>query len=391
MLKRHKKNIYLDWAASAPTSSVALKAFTQTVGLYGNPGALHKDAQQALTVLESARTKVARLGQVKPAGVVFTSGATEANALSILGSVRARRKELKEVHVLYHPGAHSSVLGAIEMLQEEGVEIEALALRKGILDISAIEKQLKANTALVVVEAVSGETGAIFDTLALRRILDAHKKKTGKRILLHVDASQAPTCLSISLPHLGADLLSLDAQKVGGVRGVGALLIAGQVELSPLMKGGGQEGGLRPGTSNVALIEAFAVALEDVQTKRETAVQKNAQLREKFLSEIQTILGVRCNESTDQASHIVNISLIGRDTDYLVLLLDARGYSVSTKSACESDEPESRMVMCITGEVARATSTLRVSWGAGVTLEQLQRFTRVLTEEVRFLDEKTIY
>ena len=87
----------------------------------------------------------------------------------------------------------------------------------------------------------------------------------------------------------------------------------------------------------------------------------------------------------------MNISLIGRDTDYLVLLLDARGYSVSTKSACESDEPESRMVMCITGDVARATSTLRVSWGAGVTLEQLQRFTRVLTEEVRFLDEKTIY
>ena len=133
------------------------------------------------------------------------------------------------------------------------------------------------------------------------------------------------------------------------------------------------------------------MALEDVQAKRESTVQRNVQLREGILFELQTIPNVRCNESTDQASHIVNISLIGRDTDYLVLLIDARGYSISTKSACESDEPESRMVMCITGEVARATSTLRISWGAGVTLDQVQRFTRVLVKEVRFLDEKTIY
>lgn len=391
MFKRNKKNLYLDWAASAPTSSHALRAFLKTVVLYGNPGALHRDAQQALDVLEGARTRIARLGQVKPGGVVFTSGATEGNALALLGSVRASMKKRKSAHVLYHPGAHSSVLGAMKKLQEEGAVIEALALKAGLFDIPAIQKQLTADTVLLAVEAVSGETGTIFDTRAVRRLLDAHKKSSGNRILLHIDASQAPRCLPISLPHLGADFLSLDAQKVGGVRGAGALLIAGQVELQPLMEGGGQENGLRPGTQNTALIQAFVTALEDTQASREKEMPNDLYVRKKLIAEIKKIPTVACNESTDQASHIVNISLPGRDTDYLVMMLDARGYSVSTKSACESEEPQSRMVMCMSGDTVRASTTLRISWGPNMTESKLRSFARALLQAVRFLDEKTIY
>lgn len=394
MWRRKNKGLYLDFAASAPVSTSARRAFLEGLRLVGNPGALHEEAHRAKELLEQARTTIARLGQVKAGGVVFTSGATEANALAILGSVRARilaGTAPTDIHVLYHPGAHSSLVGSVELLNREGVATEALKLHDGVPALGEVQKQLRPTTFLVSLEAVSGETGTIFDTRALRRVLDAYEKEQGTHILLHVDASQAPRVLSFSLPHLGASLLSLDAQKVGGVRGIGALLIAGNVSLAPLMRGGAQEGGRRPGTENPALASAFAVALSEVQATREKFVREQAHMREALLHELSDIPHMYRNESKHQASHILNLSMMGRDTDYLVMLLNARGYYVSTKSACETDEPGSRMVLALTEDEARATSTLRISWGPDTTKRDLIGFARALVQAVRFLDEKAIY
>ena len=271
MWLRAKKRVYLDWAAAAPVSPRVGHIFQKALLAYGNPGALHAEAVAGKKILEDARARIARLAEVKSSRVIFTSGATEANALGILGVVHARIKagsKASELHVLYHPAAHASVIGAVAMLREEGVHTEPLAVAGSAIDIAGFEKQLRPETVLVVLEAVSGETGERYDTLAVRRVLDAYHKKHAVRVRMHVDASQAPLELSFTLAHLGADLVSLDAQKVGGIRGCGVLLLRSGVTLTPLMRGGGQEQGLRPGTENPALATAFALALEECQNAR---------------------------------------------------------------------------------------------------------------------------
>lgn len=372
------KRTYLDWAAAAPVSKRARGVFLAALEAFGNPGATHTEARAAKAALEDARMRIARLAEVKTDGVVFTSGATEANALAILGAVRA--KGVGGAHVLYQESQHASVIGAIEMLKQEGALAEAL-------DLANLNEQLRPETALVTLDAVNGETGEVFDTLSVRRALDAYRPG----ILLHVDASQAPLALPFTLAGLGADMVSLDAQKVGGVRGAGALLLRQGISLAPLMRGGGQERGRRPGTENPALAAAFASALAQAHENREKFTERARAQRSMLLERLRGIDRLEANEGRERVPHILNMSLIGRDTDYLVALLDAEGFAVSTKSACESDSEEgSRSVRALTGDEERAKATLRVSWGPSTRDRELLRFAEALVRAVRFLDENAI-
>ncbi|MDB5189611.1 MAG: Cysteine desulfurase [Parcubacteria group bacterium] len=377
----NKRRIYLDWAASAPVSERAARVFAEALRAYGNPSALHTEARQAKEVLEAARTTIARLTEVKTDGVVFTSGATEANALGILGAVRA--KGVRGAHVLYHPAQHASVIGAIEMLKSEGAETEELQLAN-------LTSQLRAETVLVTLDAVCGETGTRYDTLAVRRLLDEHAQKGGQKILFHVDASQAALTEQLTLAHLGADMMTLDAQKVGAVRGIGALILRQGITLEPLMRGGGQEGRRRPGTESPALASAFATALTEVQEGRMKFRERSERMREALLQNISGISNLVVNETEMKVPHILNVSLLGRDTDYAVMLLDKEGFAASTKSACETDEEGSRAVQILTSDSARATSTLRVSWGPTTSERDLASFAEALVRTVRFLDENAI-
>jgi cysteine desulfurase len=187
------------------------------------------------------------------------------------------------------------------------------------------------------------------------------------------------------LTRLGADTLTLDAQKIGGVRGSGVLIVPRQVEIAPLLRGGGQERGLRPGTESPALALAFASALEDIDVPM--FVARAQRMREQLLSTLMhTIPSVVLNEGKDQVAHIVNLSLLGRDTDYLVALLSEAGFSVSTKSACATNEEGSRAVLALTGDPERAASTLRISWGPETKEGDLRRFAGALISSVRFMD-----
>ncbi len=388
-----KKRVYLDHAASTPPVKEALAAFAKASAQFANPSSLHKEGVQARALLEEARKEIAGALGVRASGIVFTSGATEANNLAIIGAVDALRKDGKspeDIHVLYHEGAHSSVVESIAALQSMGVSTEALLTMEGLVDLRALSGQLRAQTALVVLESVSGETGTLFDTREVRRVLDAHEKKTGSHVLLHVDASQAPRVRSMSLASLGADTVSLDAQKIGGVRGIGVLAFQHHVRLVPLLHGGPQEGGLRPGTENPALAQAFASALHAAQSERERFTLHTAKLRALCEKTISTLPHAVVNASKDCAPHILNASFPGRDTDYLLFLLDARGFAVSTKSACESDAEGSRMVLSMTGDSVRASSTLRISFGPETSISEAERFAEALAESIRFLDRNAI-
>ncbi len=379
-----KKRTYLDHAASTPQSAAALKAHAEALTLVGNPSSPHAEGRAAKDSLEASRSKVARLMSVKADDVIFTSGATEGNAIAICGAVMKRRAEREGalVHVLYLPSCHASVVETIRALSKFGVEAEALSIRDGLVDIESLKRQLRANTALVAMDMVCGETGTLWNTkevaLALR----------GTGTILLADASQAPLTELMERTRIAADMITLDAQKIGGVRGTGVLIVPRMLSLEPLLHGGGQERGLRPGTENIAGAAAFATALADAQNAREMRGVEWEKMRIRLVERIaKEIPDALVNVGKKHASRILNISLPGRDTDYLVALLDEAGFAISTKSACETDSSEgSRAVMALTGDAERAKSTLRISWGPDISPGDLARFASALRKAVAFLD-----
>lgn len=396
------KRIYLDVAA----------------GMSANSSSPHEEGRRAKLMLEDARTKIARLVEVQADDVIFTSGATEANALAILGTVRVRKLQFatRKLHMLYLPSAHASIVENAKLLEREGVIVEPLPIKNAQVDCGAFAKMLRAETVLVSMEAVCGETGVVWNTrevaetirktqnkkgiFSLARGTAATRLKNTFSVLLHVDASQAPLTEKISRAHFGADLLVFDASKVGQTRGIGALVAHLPLRdfrreahsLAPLYAGGGQERGLRPGSEAPELAREFATALQVAVRGREPFRSTSERMRAELIRTIiRTIPNISINEGPknikSQAPHILNISLPGRDTDYLVALLGEVGFAVSTKSACETDSGEgSRAVYALTGDRARAESTLRISWGPGIRSGDLNRFARALQEAVAFID-----
>lgn len=384
------KRTYLDWAAAAPIAPVAARAFANALTTFGNPSSPHTEGRAARSLLDDARTRLARLASVKSDSVIFTGGATEANALGTIGAIRAlwdAGTEPSQMHVLYLPSAHASTRGCMDELASWGVMTESLVLTEGAVDLIALAGQVRKETRLVALEAVCGETGTRFDTRGVRQILDGKSKEYGTRVLMHVDASQLPLVESFERTRLSADTLSLDAQKVGGVRGVGALIAPRNVALAPLIRGGGQERELRPGTEATASISAFVAALEVANEMHGSFLANARLLRERLIETLaRTIPDMHVNGGKQTVPHIVNVSLPGRDTDYLVALLDEAGFAVSTRSACATNEEGSRAVLAMTSDQERAQSTLRVSWGPTTQPRDLERFAEALVRAVRFLD-----
>lgn len=383
-----RKRVYLDYASAVPVRKEAKNAFNKSVELFGNPSSIHEEGRNAKESLEDARTRIARILGVKAETLIFTANGTEANALAIRGTVNhyLKSRSPEDIHILYLPTAHSSVFNAIQALKEEGIQVEPLKLSEGAIDLEVLKTQLKKETVLVSVDRVCGETGTLFDTRSIRRILDEQTVSTD-RVRLHVDACQAAGIENIEHSRLGADYLSLDAQKIGGVRGIGALVIPVLAPMSPLMEGGGQERGFRSGTEANALASSFASAFMLAVVEREEFEAQSKRYRTYILEALQKEFpDVIENVGKEYMPHILNISLKGRDTEYLTVLLDEAGYSVSTKSACSMDEPVSRPVFELTGDNKRASSTLRISFGMQTTGKEIQLFVKQFAKSVRFID-----
>lgn len=376
-----KRRTYLDRAA----------------GVTGNPSSPHEEGREARRILEDARTSIARLTEVQSDDVIFTSGATESNALAILGYVRALRQRAgadtpgrNNIHVLYLPTSHASIVGNAKLLQAEGVAVEALPVKEYRVDTQALAKMLRKGTALVSMDAVCGETGVVWNTREVAAVLAAFKG-SHNRPLLHVDASQASFTEKLTRAHFGAGMLTLDASKVSSARGIGVLIAHRTIPLIPFYMGGGQERGLRPGSEAPALAQSFAEALTTAAKNREIfralATQSRTLLVEAL---VKAVPNVHIQEGRSQAPHILNLSLPGRDTDYLVALLDDAGFAVSTRSACETDsEDGSRAVLVLTGDVGRARATLRISWGPSIRPRELMQFSRAFVRAVAFVDNSS--
>jgi cysteine desulfurase len=381
------KRVYLDWAAATPLLPVAKAAMEPWLGVqWGNASAIHHEGKVAREAIEHARTSVARTLEVRPGSVTFTGSGTESNNVAIIGHVRALAKagrSYDSMRVLTTVIEHPSVTNTMDLLAEWGVKINYVPVDEtGSIELNELKAQLTDEVVLVSTHYANSEIGVIQSVRAISRVL---REMSGEnRPLLHIDAAQAPLWLPCQLDRSGADILTLDASKFQGPQGLGILVRRPDVTLMPIMGGGGQETGLRPGTESVANIVGAAVALEYAQAGWEARAESVKSVRDHGIDHIlRNVPGAILNGpvGNERLANNINISIPGVDTEYAVVVLDTAGIAASTKSACAgAGSGESGVVQAISSDVARASSTIRFSLGPNATQVDFDRVAEALQE-----------
>lgn len=380
------RRIHLDYASATPVHPLVYRAMRPYLEEHwANPGAVYAEGVRARQAVEDARMAVARTLRVRSEDIVFTGGGTESNNLAIIGSIEhlhTAGKALDDMEIITTKIEHPSVLEAIAALTARGLRVVyAPILESGRIDMEEFKTLLSPKTVLVTVAYVNSETGVVQDIKKLTRIVRSWNTEHAARVLVHVDASQAPLWFSCAMDMLGADLLTLDAGKCYGPKGAGVLVRRHRVPLRALTFGGGQEGGLRSGTENVPLIVGCAKAIERAQEAYEVRGLAMKSLRDRFF----TLLAERLPQSVvngsldHRAPNNVNISLPGYDSEYAVIWLDAKGIAASTKSACGVGKGNgSDVVRAMTGSEQRALSTIRFTLGEETTWKDIVQTVEVL-------------
>jgi cysteine desulfurase len=375
---RKPKRIYLDYAAATPVRPEVFKVMRPFfMADFGNAGAIYKEGVKAKKAIMAAREEVARALAVKPENVTFTGSGTESNNLAIWGLVRAMKNAnvpYSEMEIISTAVEHPSVKKVLEEVAKLGVLVlEAPIDSDGLVIKAEFKKLLSAKTRLVTIAYANSETGVVQDINNLGRVVKDFERANDIPIAFHTDASQAPLWLPCQLEALSVDLLTLDAGKCYGPKGLGVLVHRKSVSLKSVLQGGSQESGLRPSTENVAAIVGGARAIVLAQQQWKKRAEKVAPLRDQLMNLLLEIPNVVINGSkTSRLANNVNVSLMDVDTEYLVIALDAKGVAVATKSACSgADGSGSSVVYALSEDTKRANSTLRLTLGETTTTKDL--------------------
>ena len=366
------RETYLDWNATAPLRLEAAAATRQALLDCGNPSSVHRWGRAARQRVDRAREAVAALAGADPGGVVFTSGGTEANNLALLGSGRAR--------VLVSAVEHSSVLHAVPGAEPIPVNGD------GLVEALALEALLLADPrpAIVSVMLANNETGVIQPVAEIARIAHAHGA------LFHCDAVQAAGKLPLTMPDVGADLLTLSAHKIGGPSGVGALLIGDGVELRPMIGGGGQERGRRAGSENLPGIAGFAAAAAAAAAGL-AEYGRVGELRDRLESGALAAVpeAVVLGSNAARLPNTTSLALPAVSAETQVIALDLAGVMVSAGAACSSGKVGPSHVLAAMGlppEIAQCT--IRVSLGWTTTEHDIAHFLDAWTSLARRLSQR---
>lgn len=355
------RHVYLDHAAATPLAPGVLDAMLPYLTeRFENPSAPYARARSVRADVEAARGRVARLVGAKPDNVTFTAGATEANNLAFC---------CVDGPVVTDVAEHESVLGCACTHEHVLVGVG----RDGRVDPAEVAAAITPETQLVSLELANGEVGAVQPVREVARFVDAERRRrleTGESVplYLHTDASQAAAHLSCNVASLGCDLMTLSAAKVGGPKQVGVLWAADGVRLRPLVLGGGQEGGVRSGTENVAGIVGMAAALELAMRDRERESRRLEGLRERMrvcLAEaFPWMLVLGPTRARRRLPGLLSVSFPGLDARRLVVLLEREGVSAGTGSACAASRMRVSHVLLAMGLTEReAAGSLRLSLG----------------------------
>jgi len=385
------KRVYVDWAAATPLlpeAKVAMEPFLTTD--FANPSAIHKEGQIARSAVEGARKTIARVLEVRPEHITFTSSGTEANNLAILGLIKQLKesgREYEDMEIITTRIEHPSVLKTINHLEILGLSVKfVLVDMEGKIDLANLRSLLSDKTVLVSTTYINSEIGTIQPLRSIRKVLGKFASNNKTKIFFHIDAAQAPLWQNCQFESTGADILTFDAGKFCGPKGVGILVQSKRTKILPILFGGGQEDGLRSGTENVPGIVASAVAFRWAQADFVERSKKTALVRDQLIKELQEeIKGLMINGPTDKnrVANNINISIPGTDTEFLTIVLDKLGYAVSTKSACSvAGSGESSVVKEISQDSQRASSTLRITLGPGTTHKEVSNLTRLIAKQI---------
>jgi cysteine desulfurase len=360
--------VYLDWNATTPPHPDVIAAMSEAArSTWGNPSSVHAGGRAARAVLETARETIAAALGAHARDVIFTSGATEANNLALMGSTALVTSRIE----------HPSVTRVAEVLAERGVPVRwAEVAPTGIVEPEAIERAAAGLEPgfTVAVMAANHETGAIQPIGDLLPIVQAG----GGR--LHVDAAQAFGKLPLEF-WAGADSVAIASHKVRGPKGIGALLWSCGAPPRPVLVGGAQERGLRPGTLDPVAAAGFTAAVARATAGGEGRTEALGPLRDRIERELAPWVEVNAS-GAPRLPHVASLAVKGWAGDELVVALDLAGVSVSSGSACSAGTPEPpAAVRAMLGE-ARAKRTIRLSLGEGNTAEQIEHVIDVLKQLV---------
>ncbi|MBI4086543.1 cysteine desulfurase [Candidatus Kaiserbacteria bacterium] len=382
--------IYLDYAAATPVRPEVFAAMQPYFSeRFANPSAIHEEGRVARAAVEAARAIVAKLLKIRLEEVTCTSGGTEANNLALFGVVEAAvagGAHPKDIEVISTMIEHPSVLEALDVLEKRGVGVRlAPVTEEGRIDMRGFETLLSPKTLLVTFAYVNSEVGVVEDVKRVVRTVREYERKSaeGRKVFIHLDASQAPLWLPCAMDALGVDLMTLDAGKCYGPKGAGVLAHKRHVPLRSQSFGGDQEGGLRAGTENVPLIVGCAEALHIAQENYEERADKVGALRDFFFKTLEEkIPNVLINGSREhRVANNCNISIPGIDGEFAVVTLDTHGIAASTRSACAGGKGSgSHVVAAITHDADRAGNTIRFTLGEETTREDLVHVAMALSE-----------
>ncbi|MDB5225061.1 MAG: hypothetical protein JWL87_13 [Candidatus Adlerbacteria bacterium] len=385
-----RKRIYADAAAATPLSSKARREMLRVLLLYGNPGALHQEALAAKKELDAARKSIADSIGAHPDEIIFTASGTEANNLAISGTLGPRLRLGEKVSAVTSIIEHQSVLAPLRALEREGLELALVGVQPdGLIFPNAVTEAARPDTALVSVQYINSEMGAVEPVREIAkevRRLRAHRQEKGGElpVYFHVDASQAPLWLDIKVEKLGVDMVTLDAQKILGPKGIGCLYVKRGLLLDPVIWGGGQEKGKRAGTENAAAAAAFAAALADAQKGAGKRAAKTAQVRDYLLEEIKALIPnvlLHGPAGEHRAANNLSISIPGLDGQMAVIALDAAGIAASTRSACSTDDEEpSYVIEALGADKKTAQEAVRLTLLPDATRRQARRIAQALFE-----------
>jgi cysteine desulfurase len=360
--------IYLDYNATTTLCDAAREAMSPYLGRhFGNPSSVHAAGREARAAIDNARDKFAALLHVKPHEIIFTSGGTESCNLAVLGL--ARQRSSRGGHIVSAKTEHHAVLNAVEHLEKhEGFEVTWLNVsRDGIIDLGQLAAAIRPDTRLVSIMTANNETGVIQPMREISQIC----RERG--VLLHSDMVQSFGKIETDLSLV--DAASFAAHKFYGPKGAGFLFLRSGLSIQPIMFGGAHENERRPGTENVAAIAGMAAAAEWTLRDCEEEQWREAKLRDELWTRISPhVSDAKQNgANAPRLANILNVSLLGLDSETLLIALDLEGVCASSGSACMVGSVVASHVLLAMGlPIERARSAVRFSLGKWTTTDEIK-------------------
>lgn len=362
--------IYLDYAASTPVDEDVLDNFVKTTKEeYANPNSNHSLGLNAKNIIDESTNKIAKLLNVLPEEIIYTSGATESNNLAIRGT--AERYKNKGKHIIVSSLEHSSIIASCTYLQELGYDIDLIPINHdGLVDIDTLKKMIREDTILVSVCAVDSEIGLVQPIEEIGKFL-----KNYDNIVFHTDASQAIG--KVNIDYSNSDLITIAPHKFYGMNGISILIKRKNVSLKPIILGGKSTTVYRSGTPVINMITSTSVALEKALRLLEERNEYIQKLNNKVISTLKEYKNVHINNTDKSIPHTINVSIKGVKSSLFASKLNENSVMVSTKTSCCPLNTPSKLVYALTKDKSLASTSIRISLSHLTTESEIDEFLKI--------------